>query len=565
MYRASLVGDSERIVAGWVLEERLGSGGFGEVWRARRRHLDLRRALKLIPIHSEMAFESWRHEIGRLEDLSHPNVVRFYDADIVTEGPYSDYAWIATELCERSLADELSRRDRPLLSPLECVRLVDEMLAALAAARTAGCVHRDVKPANILRHATGAWKLADFGTARLVPTGATHPVTQVIGTLPYMSPAAHHGHQNHAADLYALGVIVQESLCGQRLHPRADRMTDSEYLKFVLDNAPVVATGLPPRWQTLVEALIGRHGELDAEVLAAWFAKTRGLTPPQPSDGAGASSTGPTSIESKAPRIAPPTTDATGPTQLRSDPSPVRRTNAVRSPSPGRVLVPAPPQAPAPAKAPPAAPRPIPASYRPPGPAPGPAPVSGPAPGPAPGLGAAWGPAPLSPTAVLGRRMGAGLLDAVLLLVALWMLAWAAIVATHDRIAVDDGVSPSDACRELEESVVACEPFIDSVYVTDSRLEGEVSVGALALVLVGHVVFEGLTGRTLGKLIFGIRVVGPTGRRPGVGRSFRRTALWVVDGFPYFVPLLGLLVAVSSKDRRRVGDRVAGTFVIRSR
>src|SRR5918999_5639636 len=111
---------TNRVVAGWVLEERLGSGGFGEVWKARRRHAGLLRALKLVPISSEAAFAGWRHEIGRLEQLSHPHIVRFYDADIVgDEGPYRDCAWIATELCERSLADELRHRPGHVLSPAE--------------------------------------------------------------------------------------------------------------------------------------------------------------------------------------------------------------------------------------------------------------------------------------------------------------------------------------------------------------------------------------------------------------------------------------------------------------
>src|SRR5262245_18826018 len=99
---------TNRVVAGWILEERLGSGGLGEVWKARRLHVDLFRALKLMRVASETAFASWRHEISRLEELSHPNIVRFYDADIVSDqGPYDEFAWIATELCERSLADEL--------------------------------------------------------------------------------------------------------------------------------------------------------------------------------------------------------------------------------------------------------------------------------------------------------------------------------------------------------------------------------------------------------------------------------------------------------------------------
>jgi serine/threonine-protein kinase len=277
---------TNRVVAGWILEERLGSGGFGEVWKARRRHVELFRALKLMPVSSETAFASWRHEISRLEELSHPNIVRFYDADIVADGgPYDDFAWIATELCERSLADELRRRPDHRLDAEECALLVDGMLAALAAAHGSGCVHRDVKPANILRHPAVGWKLCDFGTARLIPAGESHARTAVVGTFPYMSPAAHRGHQDQAADLYALGVTVQEALCGRRLHPRADGMTDSEYVKFILDTPPVIAADLDPWWRSLVAALIGGHGPIGAGELLDELRRT-GRVPPAPAPAA---------------------------------------------------------------------------------------------------------------------------------------------------------------------------------------------------------------------------------------------------------------------------------------
>ncbi|HMG45295.1 MAG TPA: serine/threonine-protein kinase [Acidimicrobiales bacterium] len=263
---------TNRVVAGWILEERLGSGGFGEVWKARRRHVDLFRALKLVPIADEQAFAGWRHEISRLEDLSHPNIVRFYDADIVGDGGrYDDYAWIATELCERSLADELDRRDDHRLSSDEARELLDGMLSALAAAHASGCVHRDVKPANILRHSSGVWKLCDFGTARLIPAGESHPRTAVVGTFPYMSPAAHRGRQDQAADLYALGVTIHEALCGERLHPRSPEMTDSEYVKLILDMPPTISPRLDPRWRGYVAALIGADGTHTAEELLTWL------------------------------------------------------------------------------------------------------------------------------------------------------------------------------------------------------------------------------------------------------------------------------------------------------
>jgi hypothetical protein len=94
-----------------------------------------------------------------------------------------------------------------------------------------------------------------------------------------MSPAAHRGRQDQAADLYALGVTVHEALCGLRLHPRGDGMTDSEYVKFILDTPPAISPYLDLRWHTLVAALIGDYGPRSAADLLAQFRRTGGLAP----------------------------------------------------------------------------------------------------------------------------------------------------------------------------------------------------------------------------------------------------------------------------------------------
>jgi serine/threonine-protein kinase len=310
---------TNRVVAGWILEERLGSGGFGEVWKARRRHAGHFRALKIMRVSSEATFASWRHEISRLEELSHPNIVRFYDADIIGDhGPYDDHAWIATELCERSLADELARRPDRVLTGDECSQLLEDMLAALTAAHGSGCVHRDIKPGNILRHPAVGWKLCDFGTARLIPAGETSAHTAVVGTFPYMSPAAHRGRQDQAADLYALGVTVHEALCGRRLHPRGEGMTDSEYVVFVMDTPPVISPDLDPAWQGLVAALIGAEGPHSAGELLAELRQGSDArpAPPPPAPPPPAPQPAPRPLGPPPPAAAePPTTAGAPPTR----------------------------------------------------------------------------------------------------------------------------------------------------------------------------------------------------------------------------------------------------------
>lgn len=276
-------GQRERTVAGWILDSRIGAGAFGEVWRARRPHANLPRALKLIRISDERSFETWRHEIDRLESLSHPNIVRFYDAGVISDGPYRDSVWIATELCERSLAQELRRPTSDTLTDEHGAQLLDEMLAALASAHEDRSVHRDIKPANILLHANGSWKLCDFGTARLFPKDGQYLHTMVMGTIPYMSAAALAGRQDYAADLYALGVTVHEALCGDLLHPRRSGMTDPQYLKLILDTPPRISEALPERWQTVVRELInpGEASPLTAKGLYERFSYAEEATTQQ--------------------------------------------------------------------------------------------------------------------------------------------------------------------------------------------------------------------------------------------------------------------------------------------
>jgi serine/threonine-protein kinase len=613
----------------------LGSGGYGEVWQARRRHVDLVRALKLIPIVDDAAFESWRHEIGRLEALNHPNVVRFYDADLVSDGPYRDYAWIATELCDRSLADTLRAGQRHVLNEPETEQMLESMLAALAAAHAAGMVHRDLKPANILWHTSGTWKLCDFGTARLVPVDATHPQTQIIGTSPYMSPAAHRGQQNRGADLYALGVTVQEALLGERLHRRPPGITDSEYIKLVLDTPPQVSRQLPPRWQTAVRALIGEYGVFDAMQMLMWFGATRGERPPAqgaPTTLAPASAMAPASAATAAraggnghqsrPVLPPPPGSPGGPIAesrpapplpaaraLPAPPSPgpggtaateirlpgqaspgagagagqpkvigkdgksVPAMPAAPSRPPGQVRIPAPqpahphPQTPRPA--PPqqqqpqqAQPQPQPqmAAARPPA---QPQPVqqqpqqpqgaqpSGGQQYPPPSYGG-WSPA--GQPAPLGRRLVATVVDLFLVLAIV-------LAVQYDHVAVPANSTIDDACETLADQYPSCVRLGNAVYGSTAK-SLFLSPYFIALVLALYVGLQGYTGVTVGKLFTGLRVVGPDGRPPGPRRAAIRTLALVIDGFPFLPWLVGPLVALCNKRRRRFGDIVADTTVV---
>jgi uncharacterized RDD family membrane protein YckC len=169
------------------------------------------------------------------------------------------------------------------------------------------------------------------------------------------------------------------------------------------------------------------------------------------------------------------------------------------------------------------------------------------------------------PTDVVGRRVVAALIDGLLIAV----IAVAAFTADMEYRSREDiqaaGFSGiTEYCDfymdTLEEEL--CIPWVD-----DQALEGAPGgwtfVGWIGPTVLLHVLLQGLTGWTVGKLVTGIRTVREDGGRPGIGRAFVRWVLWLVDGLP-FLALVGFITALTTNGHRRVGDMVAKTFVVRA-
>ena len=206
------------------LEERLGIGGMGTVYRARHLLIDRAVAVKVLNprfVEDEAAQVRFRREAKAAGRLQHANAVAVTDFGQTTDG----YVYIVMELLEgRTLRDVLAKE-----APLDTARAVALMLqtaAAVAAAHEAGIIHRDLKPANIFivqnSEVPAVVKVLDFGIAKLA---AEHlddddPKTLtligvMIGTPRYMSPEQCDGAElTPAADVYSLGVILYEMLSG---------------------------------------------------------------------------------------------------------------------------------------------------------------------------------------------------------------------------------------------------------------------------------------------------------------------------------------------------------------
>ncbi|WP_165072562.1 serine/threonine-protein kinase [Paludisphaera rhizosphaerae] len=197
------------------LRERLGDGGFGEVYLAYDPRLDRDVALKVLRQSnpSDRVMERFFREARAAARLDHPNIVSVYDS-----GFDRGRCWVAYQ--------KVSGKplwwffDHQPITPVEAARLLRDLAEAVDYAHKHGVVHRDIKPANILIDDRGRPRLIDFGLARradldssLTSDGA------VVGTPAYMSPEQAQGYSRQVderSDVFSLGVVLFETLAGHR-------------------------------------------------------------------------------------------------------------------------------------------------------------------------------------------------------------------------------------------------------------------------------------------------------------------------------------------------------------
>lgn len=196
----------------YELEELIGRGGMGEVWRGRdlRGHRPVAVKILAPQVAGLSARERFAREARAAARVVHPNVVTVLDV-----GEHDARPYLVMELLSgRSLAEDLDERGR--YGVAEACDLVSQAAAGLDAAHRVGVVHRDVKPANLHRTANGVLKVVDFGVAHVATEAARLTMAgTVVGTAAYLAPEQITGQSGDAAsDLYALGCVCYELLCG---------------------------------------------------------------------------------------------------------------------------------------------------------------------------------------------------------------------------------------------------------------------------------------------------------------------------------------------------------------
>ncbi len=209
----SLVG---RIIDGrYRILSHLANGGMASVYVAMDARLHREVALKIMrpDLAQDASFvERFRSEARSAARLSHPNVVAVFDP-----GEDDGDVFLVMGLVRGKTLRQVIHEEAPL-TPREALAILEPILLALGAAHTAGIVHRDVKPENVIIRGDGEVKVADFGLARAITSQAVTSATGVLlGTVAYTSPEqVERGVAGPRSDLYAAGLVLFEMLTGRK-------------------------------------------------------------------------------------------------------------------------------------------------------------------------------------------------------------------------------------------------------------------------------------------------------------------------------------------------------------
>ena len=200
-----------RRLGNYLLTQRLGKGGFAEVYLGEHIHLKTQVAVKVLLTQlTQEAVETFRREAQMIAHLRHPSIVQVHDFGIEDDTAYlvMDYAPHGTLRQHQPKGTVF-----PLITVVSYVRQVAE---GLQYAHDQRLIHRDVKPENMLLGPQQEVLLSDFGIALTAHSTFSQNTQNIAGTIVYMAPEQIQGHARPASDQYSLGIVVYEWLCGRR-------------------------------------------------------------------------------------------------------------------------------------------------------------------------------------------------------------------------------------------------------------------------------------------------------------------------------------------------------------
>jgi len=257
-----------RTISHYRIEEKLGQGGMGTVYRATDLNLNRSVAIKFLSVEiaDEQQRRRFQQEAQTASSLNHPHILTVFEAGTVDGQQY-----LVTEFVDGFTLREWAKRTQPTTKA--AVGLLIEVADALATAHQAGILHRDIKPENVLVSKSGYAKLVDFGLAKLFEPQQTRAVDAttitvgitppgfVMGTVAYMSPEQAAGRPTDArSDIFSFGIMLYELLAGQR--PFTGK-SDLLVLQAILNSPPrpILETkpDLPFALQNIVEKTLEKE------------------------------------------------------------------------------------------------------------------------------------------------------------------------------------------------------------------------------------------------------------------------------------------------------------------
>ncbi len=242
----------------------LGKGGMGTVYLGYDKKLHRHVAIKTI-LREELDDDATSSEYARrfeleakaVAKLNHPNIVSVYDS-----GEEGDTAYLVMEFIEGN--DLKYYFDKEMDFELaEIIRLMIDLLEALAHAHEKGVWHRDIKPANVMIDITGQIKLTDFGVSRIADNGERSRVGTMVGTLYYMSPEqVLNTNVSHRSDIFAAGVILYQFLTKTRPFLGSDYEITNKIVQQEAIPPSYVNHNLPPKLDAILAKAMAKNPDL---------------------------------------------------------------------------------------------------------------------------------------------------------------------------------------------------------------------------------------------------------------------------------------------------------------